>query len=425
MKILVTGAVGESIPPPYGGIPKIALMWAGKWKEKGHKVALTFTYKHKNQDDLGAVAKYYWEFNSKPKKIDRLFFLIKYFFFNPILYFRLAIKYKQFHSFIKKEGIIYAAYGVFLDRVINDFKPDVIVAETALVKSFMATLLAKWRKVPIIIKTYAEVHDLTMAPNRFFSNNAKKIESYWRNFLGMADEIVAASKYCALGPKEYLGRKVKIIYGTALEVSKYIEGLKEISKEEVRNQLKIPTDIFLVVSVGAFNSRKGHDYVIKAVARLIKQNKQKFGIALCGAGQPDEWIELAKKEGIEDKLFIFQKLSESDLIKLYKASDVYVDASNTVRACLGMALTEGLASSLPAIIFDFGGLPESVIEDFNGYRVPLNDINSLSKAIEKMSNISEEKREQFGKNSLKRAKEVFDINQISNEFLEIINNVKH
>ena len=110
-------------------------------------------------------------------------------------------------------------------------------------------------------------------------------------------------------------------------------------------------------------------------------------------------------------------------MKLYKASDVYIDASNTVRACLGMALTEGLATRLPSIAYNAGGLPESVVPNYNGYLVPLDDVSALAEAIKKMSYIPDEERKRFGENGFKRAREIFDVNVIAEQFLKLLESI--
>ena len=84
MKILITGTTGESMPPPYGGVPKLSLLIASVWKKEGHKVAITFPYRPPNGDDLGAGVEYFFEYKGKPNKIKKIVFLLRYFFANSI-----------------------------------------------------------------------------------------------------------------------------------------------------------------------------------------------------------------------------------------------------------------------------------------------------------------------------------------------------
>src|SRR5579872_4599659 len=116
LRILMTGTVGESIPPPYGGIPKLSLMFARMWKDKGATIGIMFSYHHEKENDLGANAQYFFEYNSKPNKFKKVLFLIRYFLTNPSLYVQLYKIYKREHGLMTREGVLYSAYGVYLDH---------------------------------------------------------------------------------------------------------------------------------------------------------------------------------------------------------------------------------------------------------------------------------------------------------------------
>src|ERR1035437_8427750 len=93
LRILISGTTGDSMPPPYAGIPNVSLVYGRTWKKWGNDVAVTFVYRPNDSDDLGANADYFFEYNSKPNKLKKFLFLVKYFFKNPNLYFFLARKY--------------------------------------------------------------------------------------------------------------------------------------------------------------------------------------------------------------------------------------------------------------------------------------------------------------------------------------------
>src|SRR6185437_16283526 len=114
MRILVTGTTGNSMPPPYAGVPKLALLCAREWRKAGHEVGLTFTYRPKNADELGANSTYFFEYTERPGKSAKLLFLLRYFFANPKLYGELLRSYRAICPHITREMYLYAAYGVYL-----------------------------------------------------------------------------------------------------------------------------------------------------------------------------------------------------------------------------------------------------------------------------------------------------------------------
>ena len=265
MRILITGTTGESMPPPYAGIPKLSLLQSRVWKKEGHKVAIIFVYRPANRDDLGVGAEYFFEYSARPNKFKKVLFLLHYFFANPLLYLNLLKSYLKIYPHLSKEAILYSAYGVFIDKVFSLFKPDIVLSEAALIKTFMAAQIAKRQKVPIVFDNYAEIHDMSMGVNPHLNENERK--KYWESFLNLADLIIAPSYYSAKGPLTYLSKeKVEVVYAG----SDYSLCKLEISsnRQSLRDYLKLPQESFLVGTVGAFESRKGHDHLIKAIGKI-------------------------------------------------------------------------------------------------------------------------------------------------------------
>ncbi len=425
MKILITGTTGESMPPPYGGVPKLCLLIAGVWKKLGHEVAITFVYRPDDADELSAGAKYFFEYESKPDKIKKSVYLLKYFFKNPFLYFNLLFSYLKIFPKFSTEALLYSAYGIQMYDVIDSFKPDVILSEAALIKTFMVAKVAKKLKIPVIFDTYAEIHDLSMGVNKNLNEIGRK--NYWEEFLKLSDFIIAPGPHCCRGPLTYAPKeKIDFVY----DGSDYGMLKLDISndKHELRNMMKLPKDQFLVGNVGAFEARKGHDHLILAVSRLSKQGHN-IGAVICGgSGDRTKWVNLAREEGVLDRIHFFGRLSQFDLGRVLKSLDAFSDLENTPRACgLTMAILEGMAMGLPVVIYDNKEMYEIVKEGENGFVVPVDDIVALSDAILKMSQLPEEIRKKMGDRSSLEAKRI-DINFTANGKLElfkkVINNYK-
>jgi glycosyltransferase involved in cell wall biosynthesis len=245
---------------------------------------------------------------------------------------------------------------------------------------------------------------------------------FWKKFLDMAELIIAPSFFCGKGPGEYVATEKLIVLYPGIDTGL----LKEVENEDVfvaRKRFNLPEDFFLVGAVGAFVSRKGHDHLIKASANLIK-NGNKIGIVLCGPGSKDWLVSLSKKEGIENNVYFFTGLSEKDLFLLYRSLDLYCDASNTPRACLGMSLTEAMLVGVPAIAYNNGGLPEIVKEGDNGLLVPLDDIDRLSQGIERMSLLPKEERQKMGERGKIMCKKIVDLDAMAVKKIGLLIKVK-
>jgi glycosyltransferase involved in cell wall biosynthesis len=411
MNILFAGQVGESLPPLYAGVPKRALLLAKIWRDTGARVGICFTYRHNHEDDLGAQAEYFFEYNARPNALAKIRFILSAAVFHPIYYIRFVSAGANAFSGLTTEILQYAAYGVFLTKIVATFKPDVLVAESGLTRAFFAAIVAKQHNIPFVLETYAEVHDKSVMN---FKNEEARTH-YWKTLFSLCERIIAPSDYCAKGPLTYASSElVHMVFATTLDSAVFENDTR--TQQEGRTRFSLPTNEFIVAAVGSFSPRKGHDHLIKAVAEGRKKGSD-MGVLLCGEGNP-EWLrELARQEGIEDHVYIFQNLSEEELRLLFKAADMYCDASNTPRACLGIALTEALATGMPAIAYDVAGLPEVVADKKTGYLVPVDDIPALAATIEMLYRATPEERALLGANGRIRAKTVFDIHIIAAQLM--------
>lgn len=415
MRVLFTGNVGESLPPPYAGIPKRALLLGRAMREAGHTVGMMFVYRHDQEDDLDAKATYFFDFNKKPSRIAKVFFILKKSLSSPSLFFFLVKKYFDMHRFISLEALVGAAHGVTIDEAIKVFKPDILLSEAAIVRTFMATYVAKKHNVPIVVDTYAEVHDRSIL--KLQSETHRK--EYWPSLFKEITHIIAPSHYCAKGPLEFASsEKVSVIYA-GIELNTYAE--HAVAKKNAREKFSLPIDGFYAIAVGSLAARKGHDHMIEAVSKLPADTNTHA--LICGPGDSAYLREYAQKHGVSDRVHFFTNLSEKDLIQLYSASDVYCDASNTPRACLGMSVTEAMAVGRPVVSYEVGGLPEIVKEGVNGYLVPVNDIEKLSGALLKMKELPSSEYEKLSQGSFALAGELVDIDKTTKAMIEKLDDI--
>jgi len=398
LKILITGTTGDSMPPPYAGVPKVALLYARAYKQAGHSVAVTFVYRPTNADDMGTKTEYFFEYNSKPNEFKKILFLLKYFFSNPYLYFKLFYSHYKIYPRIYSELILYSSYGVFMDKVLDSFKPDIILSQATLIKTFMVAELAMMKNIPIVFEPYAEIHDIRMGVNKNLNELERK--NYWTQYLSLATMVIGMDN-CSVGPLMYLPlEKVKVFYDTC-DYNAFQVKLSQ-GKKEFRNELNLPQGMFLAGMVGAFHYRKGHDHLIKAVSLLNKQGFSNIGAVICGNSSKtlEKWKLLAKNEGIEDKIFFLINFSQDKIIKLHQSLDTYCNLSNSTRSCgLDLALLEAMASGLPLVVYDNGALSRAVPREENGFLIKTNDIKSLAQGILKMYKFSSKERQTMGEKS--------------------------
>ena len=82
--------------------------------------------------------------------------------------------------------------------------------------------------------------------------------------------------------------------------------------------------------------------------------------------------------------------------------DIQANASFGTEAA-SLSLLEGMSIGKPAVVSDFGGNPELIKDDLNGYVVPKQNSNALANAIIKLL-----RDENLRKKISKQSREVFE-----------------
>jgi len=111
---------------------------------------------------------------------------------------------------------------------------------------------------------------------------------------------------------------------------------------------------------------------------------------------------------------------EHNMNSLLERTDVLLLPSY-YREGIPRVLLEGLSKGIPIITTDNVGCKETVREGWNGYCIPVRNVESLIHAILKIIESPNEQRIQMGKNSRKLAEKKFDVHAINAVYLRHIN----
>ena len=140
---------------------------------------------------------------------------------------------------------------------------------------------------------------------------------------------------------------------------------------------------------------------IPDVVNIFYNIQKEIPAKLMMVGEGPEKLEaekLCKKLGILDKVVFFGNSHEIDRILCF--SDLFLLPSQT--ESFGLAALEAMASGVPVISSDTGGIPEVNIQGVTGFLSPVNDVEDMSKnAIFILSN--EERLAAFKINATKES----------------------
>ncbi len=186
-----------------------------------------------------------------------------------------------------------------------------------------------------------------------------------------------------------------------------------ILRNTIRNSLCIPYDAIVMTSVGEINKNKNHSIVIKALSILSDIKCPQLHYVIAGKGGLESKLRiLTQKLGIADRVhFIGYR---KDIPQIYAASDICVFPS--IREGQGIALIEGMASGLPAVVSDNRGT-RGFISENNAFICRYNDVHGFANAIRELYMYSAIRRN-MGMNNLRDSCK-FDVSVINRKMKQI------
>ncbi|WP_424359128.1 glycosyltransferase family 4 protein [Methanocella sp. MCL-LM] len=156
-----------------------------------------------------------------------------------------------------------------------------------------------------------------------------------------------------------------------------------------REKFGIPEKDHLLLCVSRMDPRKGQEYLIKALAEVVKKHPD-TSCAFIGNGSltkkllgRNERVEslkaLAAELGVADKVKFLGKVGQEDLLAGYDACDMVILPS--INEGFGLVLSEAMCFGKPLIGSNIGGIPEQIVDGVNGYLFKPTDHEELAQYI--------------------------------------------
>ena len=148
----------------------------------------------------------------------------------------------------------------------------------------------------------------------------------------------------------------------------------------VRDELGIASDAPVVGVVANFTPQKAHRFVLDAVAS-VRAVLPDVRLVLVGNGPLEGDIRrYASERGLDDTV-VFAGY-RTDAPRIASAFDVF--ALSSMQEGLSIALIEGMANGIPAVVTDVGGLPEVVRSGREGFVVARQNPSEMASALTRL-----------------------------------------
>jgi glycosyltransferase involved in cell wall biosynthesis len=282
-----------------------------------------------------------------------------------------------FPRFLSVPGLLKSCDGFFmalgsLFTLIKLRKQFTIIdAHFAYPDGYAATLLGKWLKIPVTITLRGTEVPLSKMPGRktrllIALKNATRVFS-------VSDSL--KRHVVSLGAQS---DKIRVI-GNGIDVVKFYPLAKSVAREE----LKLPENAKVLVSVGALVDRKGFHRVIEVLPALVAKYPELVYLIVGGdspEGNIRERLEhQVKTLKLGDNVRFMGAYPSEQLKVPLSAADLFVLA--TANEGWANVFLEAMACGLPVITTEVGGNKEVVNDSSLGTVVPFGDPDALLAAL--------------------------------------------
>ncbi|WP_026497118.1 glycosyltransferase family 4 protein [Butyrivibrio sp. WCD3002] len=221
------------------------------------------------------------------------------------------------------------------------------------------------------------------------------------------DYLVTINKEDYKRAQGFHAKNVRYIPGVGVDIDRIKKA--KVDKRAYKKSIGIPEDSIMLLSVGEMIERKNHEVIIRALGQLKRSD---IYYVICGKGPLREYLEqLSESLGVHTVFLGFRK----DIPELCNTADISAFPSKIEG--LGLAGIEAMAAGVPLVSSNVHGILDYVIDGKTGYACNPDDVESFSKAIEKLA--SNENLRLSMKEDCLKAVEPFDINNALNTMWNI------
>lgn len=236
------------------------------------------------------------------------------------------------------------------------------------------------------------------------------VEKFARYF---CDSVVTVNREDFERAKKMGLPNVRYIHGIGINTARLTSGENQ---NNIREELGLPKDAFLVLSVGELSKNKNQKTIISAVAQLSDPD---IHYILCGKGNQLENLQnQVSKLNIVDRVHFLGY--RADVVDICSQSDVYVMPSH--REGLPVASLEAMYCGLPLVTSNIRGLVDVMEDGVSGYLCDPDDDVAFAHGIAKLK-LNPEMRKSMAERN-KRVVKPYCISETKKEVLNIFRGLR-
>ena len=274
-----------------------------------------------------------------------------------------------------------------LTQYIQEIKPDIVHCHSRRGADVLGGLAASFADVPAVVSRRVDNAEMRlMAAIRY------------RPFR----KIIAISETIARVLREH------DVDDDRIEVIRSAVDTEQLASKpdcsQVRTEFGVPADACVIAAAGQLIPRKGHRYLLQAVADLRHKHPE-VRLIIFGEGYLNNQLRAQAASLGLGEVVQFPGFRD-DLDDFMGCIDIF--AHPALAEGLGVAALKASAAAVPVVGFNAGGLPEAVIDGETGILVAPEDVDALRRALEALID-DPARREQLGAAGRERMQKSFSI----------------
>ncbi len=283
--------------------------------------------------------------------------------------FRRDLEVASFHSM----GLFLPKTMRLLTNLIKKHEIDIINAHFALPSAVPGIFVRKITKVPIVVTLIGgDIYDPTKRKHLFRRFGFNPIVRF---VLKHADTLTSISEDIKSRSIELGARKdiTVIPYGVNTDLFNPKKRNNTIIKKFGGKNSK------MILSVGRLIKRKGYQYLIRAIPKVLIDFPNSI-FAIVGEGpERHPLTKLIEKLKIDDRVLFLGNIPNTNLPELYASSDLFVLPS--IHEGLGIVYLEAMASGVPIITTNSGGMRDLIIDKQTGILIKSRKSEEIANTI--------------------------------------------
>ncbi|MEV7006169.1 glycosyltransferase [Streptosporangium sp. NPDC051022] len=262
-----------------------------------------------------------------------------------------------------------------LDQLVGAITPDVVHVQGHFVIGRAAIAAARRGGVPVVATNHFMPDNLFQFAHVPGPLRAQAAKLAWRDFnriFSRVDRVTTPTKIAAgLLTGRRFTRTVEAV-SCGIDLERFQPRAEP--KSWARKAFDLP-DRDTVLFVGRLDEEKRLDELVRALPYLL--NDTDAQLALVGSGGQREVLEkLARRIGVEDRVFFLGFVPDEAIPQVYAAGDVF--AMPSIAELQSIATLEAMATGLPVVAADAMALPHLVRPGENGWLFRPGDVRGLA-----------------------------------------------